>query len=122
MLQRRKTAPDGPDPGVIYVQTSPALENNLYKVGLSRRSARVRAAELSAATGVPLPFGVLVSWEVGDCGQVEKEVHRKLAAFRINPRREFFLADLSLITQTVDAVIAELSPGGPTDGSDTPTL
>ena len=108
MLQRKAIRPDGPDPGVIYIQRSPALEANLYKVGLSRRDAEVRANELSSATGVPLPFGVLANWEVGDCTWVEQEVHKRLAAFRINPRREFFCAELSLITRTIQAVVTEL--------------
>ena len=109
MLQRRESRPDGPDPGVIYIQRSPALDVNVYKVGLTRRSSQERAAELSSATGIPLPFGVLGNWEVGDCARVEREVHRRLAAFRINPRREFFYADLSLISRTIDAVVTEAS-------------
>jgi len=109
MLERPKTAPGGPDPGIIYVQRCPACEPDLYKVGLSRRNAEERAAELTAGSGVALPFGVLATWEVGDCGRVEQEVHKKLAGRRINPRREFFLAELSLLTRTIEAVIAELA-------------
>jgi Meiotically Up-regulated Gene 113 (MUG113) protein len=109
MLQRAVTQYNGPDPGVVYVQRSPAHEINVYKIGVTRRSPEMRAAELSSATGVPLPFGVLANWQVGDCARVEREVHRKLASFRINPRREFFCAELSFIARTVDAVIGELA-------------
>ena len=56
MLERRIEKPIGPDPGVVYVQRSPALEPDLFKVGLTRRNPEVRAAELSFATGVPLPL------------------------------------------------------------------
>ena len=108
MLDRRIEEPLGPDPGVVYVQRSPALEPDLYKVGLTRRNAEVRAEELSSATGVPLPFGVLAKWSVGDCALVEKEVHRRLAVFRINPRREFFHVDLSAIVRTIDSAIKDL--------------
>lgn len=109
MLQRATAHPDGPDPGVIYIQRSPAHEVNVYKIGLTRRDSAARAKELSSATGVPLPFGVLGNWEVGDCASVEREVHRRLSAYRLNPRREFFLAELALINQTIDAVIRELT-------------
>jgi hypothetical protein len=98
----------GPDPGVVYVQRSESHENNVYKIGLTRRNAEVRASKLSAATGVPLPFFVLAQWEVGDCSQVEREVHGRLADFRINPNREFFFAELSQICRTINEVVAEL--------------
>jgi hypothetical protein len=109
MLQRTISNPEGPEPGIVYVQRSPALEYNLYKVGLTKRTAEIRASELSSATGVPLPFGVLASWPIGDCARVEREVHERLAAYRINPRREFFRAELSLIIRTVETAIKDLS-------------
>ena len=109
MLRRRETKPDGPDPGVVYIQRSPSHGINVYKVGLTRRNPDVRAAELSSATGVPMPFDVLGNWEVGDCASVEREVHTRLANFRINPRREFFYAELSFINRTIDAVVREVS-------------
>ena len=112
ILQRGKTESGGPDPGIIYIQRSPALEINVYKVGLTRRSAEVRAKELSSATGVPLPFDVLANWEVGNCAHVEQEIHKRLAAFRINPNREFFRAELSLIIKTIDTVATELPKQG----------
>ena len=109
MLERRIEKPIGPDPGVVYVQRSPALEPDLFKVGLTRRNPEVRAAELSFATGVPLPFSVLAKWSVGDCARVENEVHQRLAAYRINPRREFFHVELSVIIRTVNIVVRSLS-------------
>lgn len=109
MLERRIEKPLGPDPGVVYVERSAAHQPDLYKVGLTRRNAEFRAKELSSATGVPLPFGVLAHWSVGDCARVEKEVHQRLAGFRINPRREFFRAELSTIIRTIDNAVKEAS-------------
>ncbi len=109
ILQRGKTESGGPDPGIIYIQRSPALEINVYKIGLTRRSAEIRAKELSSATGIPLPFDVLANWEVDDCAHVEQEIHQRLAVFRINPQREFFRAELSFIIKTIDTVATELS-------------
>ena len=93
------------------VQRSPAHEVNVYKIGLTRRSVQKRAAELSASTSVPLPFGILAKWDVGDCARIEEEVHRRLAAYRINPRREFFRADLSVICETIEAVVRGAATG-----------
>jgi len=108
MLQHVDETQMGPDPGIIYVQRSAAHEQGLFKVGLTRRTAEIRASELSSSTGVPLPFGVLANWNVADCAKVEQEVHRKLAAFRINPRREFFRVELPYICQVIGEVIEDL--------------
>ncbi|MBE3097863.1 MAG: TIR domain-containing protein [Planctomycetes bacterium] len=108
-LVRFNSETEGPDPGIVYIQRSPAHEINLYKVGFSKRNAQVRAGELSSATGVPLPFGVLASWQVGDCTRIEQEVHLRLAPYRINPRREFFRAELSLISRTINSVVEAAS-------------
>lgn len=105
ILRQPDSEPGGTNPGVIYIQRSPALEPNLYKIGSTKRDAKNRATELSSATGVPLPFGVLASWSVRDCDLVEHEVHQKLAAFRINPRREFFRAELSIIVRTIEDIV-----------------
>lgn len=95
----------GPDPGTIYVMRSEAHTNQLFKIGLSRRDVTIRAAELNAATGVPLPLSVLLDWEVADCATVEAMVHERLARYRINRRREFFRAPISTIIKTIEDVI-----------------
>src|SRR5207245_2640349 len=97
------------DPGVVYVIRSPAHDKDVYKIGLTRRNPAERAAEIGAATGVPLPFGVLANWTVRDCGSVEKKVHARLRQFRLSKRREFFRADLGDIVTAVQAVVGEES-------------
>jgi hypothetical protein len=109
VLRRESKRPQGPNPGVIYIMRTPANEIDVYKVGLTTRSATERAQELHS-TGVALPFGVVANWDVGDCVAVEKEVHRRLAARRVSERREFFRAPLSEITATIAEVISELEP------------
>lgn len=105
LIARKSKDESGVDPGIIYVQRSPGHEPNLYKIGLTRREPKLRAKELSSSTSAPLPFAVLASWEVGDCARVEKIIHDALAAHRVNPRREFFLADLALIVRTISQLI-----------------
>jgi hypothetical protein len=85
--------------------------NDLYKVGLTRRTASDRAAELGSSTGVPLPFEVLASWEVPDCGSIEKNVHRQLKQYRLSKRREFFRTSLSTIVAAVEQAIACIEDG-----------
>lgn len=104
LLDRPPQPPDGPDPGTIYVVRCPEHGINVYKIGLTRRSAEIRAKELSS-TPTPTPFGVMGSWEVGDCAKVEKEIHLKLGAYRIDTRREFFRLNISSITKAIESVI-----------------
>src|SRR5688572_6679317 len=46
---------EGPGPGYLYVLINPSLPG-LVKIGKTNRDPEQRAAELSAATGVPTPF------------------------------------------------------------------
>jgi len=98
----------GKDPGTVYIMRSSALGNDLYKVGLTRRSTQERAAEIGSATASPLPFEVLASWDVAACSNVEKYVHKHLQPFRVNKRREFFRTSLSSIVAVVEQAIASL--------------
>jgi hypothetical protein len=109
VLHRPRKSPEGKNPGVIYVMRTPVYEIDVYKIGLTTRTADERARELYS-TGVALPFGVLVSWEVGDCVAIEAEVHQRLAARRVSARREFFRSPIGEITETIMQVIEEMEP------------
>ena len=98
----------GKDPGIVYIMRSSAHGNDIYKVGLTKRAAGERAAEIGSSTGVPLPFEVLASWQVPDCGRVESEVHKHLKPFRLSKRREFFRTSLSSIVATIERVIGNI--------------
>ena len=63
---------------------------------------------MGSSTGVPLPFEVLASWDVADCGKVESEVHKHLKPFRVSKKREFFRTSLSSIVATIERVIANI--------------
>ena len=79
-----------PDGGIIYVLTNEAMPN-LVKIGkTSGDGVERRVAELSRATGVPLPFRVAVARRVHDAALVERGILIVLGAHRINPAREFF--------------------------------
>lgn len=97
----------GKDPGWIYIMRSGSHYDDLYKIGLTRRSSETRAIELSSATGVPTGFEVLAKWEVGDCSRVETEIHERLKAIRVNKRREFFRGNLQLIVRVIDEILRQ---------------
>ena len=107
IINNQPKAPQGIDPGIIYIVRSASHNIDIYKVGLTHREVNIRAKELGSTTGVPLPFEVLASWEVGNCGEIEKEIHFRLRKYRINNRREFFRVSLSTIVKTIGEVISE---------------
>ncbi len=61
--------------------------------------------QLTSATGVPTKFEVLAEWAVGDCATVEKIVHNRLRAYRVNKRREFFRVSLSKAVEIVNEAV-----------------
>ena len=107
IIQNIRGALKGDDPGVVYIVRSAAHGNDIYKVGLTRRNAKERAQELGTSTGVPLPFGVLASWEVVNCSLVEKEAHLRLKEYRVNKNREFFRVSLSTIVAAIEQTISD---------------
>ena len=89
-------------PGWVYILTNPALPG-MVKVGLTTRSLTERAGELTAASGVPLPFVVAWGRAVTDCAFVEKAVHRMLDDRRVSGKREFFRCDVATARQVIEA-------------------
>ena len=76
--------------GIIYVLTNDAMPH-MVKIGrTSGEGVDRRVAELSRATGVPLPFKVAVARSVHDARVVERALHIAFGPDRVNPSREFF--------------------------------
>ena len=74
--------------GYVYIFLNPALKGQV-KIGRTMNSPEDRAAELSG-TGLPHEFVVAYAERVSDCESVERLLHEKFAAVRVNPSREFF--------------------------------
>jgi hypothetical protein len=75
---------------IVYVLTNEAMPN-MVKIGrTSGGGVERRVAELSRATGVPLPFKVAVARTVHDGHLVERALHIAFGPDRVNPAREFF--------------------------------
>src|SRR5258706_4808522 len=86
---------------IIYVLTNLAMPG-LVKIGrTSSDDVEARLSQLSAHTGVPLPFEVYFAAEVGNGLQLERTLHQLFAEARINPRREFFRVDPEKIVLAV---------------------
>ena len=94
--------PAPPAPGWVYVLTNPAMPG-LVKIGLTTRTPKERAAELSGASGVPLPYAVAWARAVSDCAYVEKAVHRMLDDRRVSGKREAFRCDVATARQVIEA-------------------
>ena len=105
VVRRHGIEVEGANPGYVYVMRSGSHGLDVYKIGKTERSPDVRANELTRATGVPTPFGVLASWEVGDVDLVEREAHRRLKSYRVSRRREFFRARLSTIVEEINRIV-----------------
>lgn len=100
--------PEGPNPGYIYIMRSPLHEKGVFKIGLTTRSADIRANELSSATGVPGRVFVINQWAVSDCKTIERKIHNQLAEYRVDPRREFFQGSLEYFMKIVNSIIREI--------------
>lgn len=79
--------------GYVYILTNPCFKENWVKIGKTDNLDR-RIAELSQATGIPLPFEIYAVLETSKYNEAEHMIHKligKLAPdLRINPKREFF--------------------------------
>lgn len=95
------------DVGFLYVLANSAMQG-MVKVGKTTRSPAERAAELSAATGLPTPFIVVYEQLFEDCTEAETFVHTLLASkgFRVADNREFFSAPVNEVVRAI-----ALAPG-----------
>jgi hypothetical protein len=98
--------PETEDAGWLYVMRCPLMDDDIFKVGWSSRTPKIRAEEASKATGVPMAYIVVESWKVDGARLIEATVHQALTAYRINPRREFFKAPFERIRAQIVAVLA----------------
>lgn len=86
--------------GFVYVLSNLEMDG-VFKVGMTDRPPHLRAAELSAATGVPHPFNVEYYAEVSAPALYERMVHKKLEQYRVNDGREFFRVDIMVIVGAI---------------------
>lgn len=96
--------------GYIYVLQNKAYGAHIVKIGLTNREPNIRAREIySGATGVPMPFDVAIAYSVSDRVAAERRVHRRLNAYRVNRRREFFRISPSVAASTVYEICSDVN-------------
>ena len=78
----------------VYILSNPSLPN-MIKIGYTKNEPEVRAKQISASTGVALPYKVEWAFQCFNGEQLEQEVHRELETYRVNQNREFF--DIPLV-------------------------
>lgn len=98
----------GANSGYIYILRNPAMEKNIFKIGLTRNKVNDRAEQLSK-TSVPDKFYKSQEWNVKDCVRAEKEIHSRLNNFRIDPRREFFKIEYDYAIKTIKEVVDQIN-------------
>lgn len=74
---------------IIYILVNEAMPG-LVKIGRTTDDVASRMAQLSAPTGVPLPFECYFAAEVEDACRLERLLHQLFSEYRLNPKREFF--------------------------------
>ena len=87
----------------VYILSNPALPNML-KIGYTKNEPEVRAKQISAATGVALPYKVEWAFQCFNGEQLEQEVHAELASYRVNQNREFFDIPLAEAQEAIEKI------------------
>jgi len=99
---------EGKNAGFIYILRNPTMENNIFKIGLTRNEVAERVKQLSK-TSVPDKFYKSQEWNVKDCLEAEKEIHKRLNDYRVDPRREFFKIDYDKAIEVIKDVVNEIN-------------
>lgn len=73
----------------IYVLVNKSVPN-MVKIGMTTKTPDERAAQISAATGVPTPWLVVFQFGCYRSDLLEEEIHEYLSEYRVNTHREMF--------------------------------
>jgi hypothetical protein len=97
--------------GQIYVLVNPSMPGQV-KVGKTKSESAIRAAQLSAATGVPDQFEVVEVYKVLDVDAAEQLAHRILERTngRPNDRREFFVGPADKVVEILNQALRRFVP------------
>ena len=87
----------------VYVLSNPTMPS-LLKIGYTKKLPEERAKQISAATGVALPYKVEWAYQCFNGETVEREVHHKLKSQRVNNNKEFFQISLEEAKETINLI------------------
>jgi HEAT repeat protein len=101
--------------GYVYLLVNHAMPG-LVKIGYTARTVAERVAELTTATGVPMPFVCAYDHPVPDPVKAESEIHEALKTYRCSEGREFFRIEPAAairIIQTICPAVSEFVTSKP---------
>ena len=87
----------------VYVLSNPTMPS-LVKIGYTKKHPKERAKQISAATGVALPYKVEWAYKCFNGETIEREVHHKLKSKRANNNKEFFWVDLEEAKEVINLI------------------
>jgi len=87
----------------VYILSNPSSPG-LLKIGYTKKLPEERARQISSATGVALPYKVEWAYQCFNGEMVEREVHHKLKAQRVNNSKEFFQISLEEAKETINLI------------------
>lgn len=82
----------------VYIVSNSLYPSDVFKIGSTKENPSTRAYQLQS-TGVPVPFTIEYIIVTSNGDKLEKEIHRHLHDYRVNPKREFFKIDKSNLYQ-----------------------
>lgn len=85
----------------IYVLSNPTIPG-LLKIGYTMQDPIDRAKQISASTGVALPFELEYAFNCHNGSILERELHTYLDQYRVNNNREFFKIDLKEVITAIE--------------------
>lgn len=101
-------------PRLIYVLKNEAMPG-LVKIGLTTDTVESRISNLSASTGVPLPYECHFAAEIPEevnLVKLERTLHQLFSEHRINPKREFFKVEPEKVVLALSiGTFKEVTPG-----------
>lgn len=87
----------------VYILSNPS-QPGLLKIGYTKKFPEERAKQISSATGVALPYKVEWAYQCFNGEMVEREVHHKLKAQRVNNSKEFFQISLEEAKEVINLI------------------
>lgn len=87
----------------VYILSNPTSPG-LLKIGYTKQTPEERCKQISSATGVALPYKVEWAYKCFNGENVERQVHHKLKAYRVNNNKEFFQVSLDEAKETINLI------------------
>lgn len=87
----------------VYILSNPTSPG-LLKIGYTKQTPEERCKQISSATGVALPYKVEWAYKCFNGETVERQVHHKLKAYRVNNNKEFFQISLDEAKKVINLI------------------